>query len=109
VTNLFFVKALQHWPNVLAVGRKEAAGGHWGAAAPGGGAASLLNPSTAVRALKRRQQGALQLMAEHTQVRAWWGAEGAVGCGCGGRCGTCRRPELQQRSGACAGAGRGQG
>lgn len=69
VTNLFFVKALQQWPNILAVGHKEAAGGHWGTASGGvAGAASLLSPSGAVKALKRRQQGALTLVSEHTQA-----------------------------------------
>ncbi len=71
VTNLFFIKALQQWPNILAVGHKEAAGGHWGTAAGGGivaGAASLLSPAGAVKALKRRQQGALTLVSEHTQA-----------------------------------------
>eukprot|EP00195_Chlamydomonas_chlamydogama_P012460 CAMPEP_0202914128 /NCGR_PEP_ID=MMETSP1392-20130828/62304_1 /ASSEMBLY_ACC=CAM_ASM_000868 /TAXON_ID=225041 /ORGANISM="Chlamydomonas chlamydogama, Strain SAG 11-48b" /LENGTH=649 /DNA_ID=CAMNT_0049605655 /DNA_START=669 /DNA_END=2618 /DNA_ORIENTATION=+ len=64
VTNLFFVKALSGWPNVLSVGRKE------GAPAPSsavGTAAAVFNPSNAVKALRQRSQGPQSLMTSHSE------------------------------------------
>jgi hypothetical protein len=80
VTNLYVLKSAPTWPNVLSVGVKESAvrdmpggagsGSRGGSAAAsaggaGGGGGGLLG--SAVRALRRRQQGASQLLGQHTQ------------------------------------------
>ncbi|KAI8467504.1 MAG: hypothetical protein J3K34DRAFT_481120 [Monoraphidium minutum] len=60
VTNTHFLTSLPDFPNVLSVGDKE------GAPRPPGGAA-LLYPPNALRALRRRQQGAAALVGAHSQ------------------------------------------
>ncbi|GAX81871.1 hypothetical protein CEUSTIGMA_g9299.t1 [Chlamydomonas eustigma] len=68
VTNLYFLKALSHWPNVISVGRKEQStwiGATAGAAAAA--AAAVLNPGAAVRALRQRARGAQSLMVSHSE------------------------------------------
>lgn len=60
VTNTHFITTLPSFPNVLSVGEKEGA-----PRAPTG--TSLLYPPNALRALRRRQQGASALASTHSQ------------------------------------------
>eukprot|EP00798_Chlamydomonas_sp_ICE-L_P022159 gene22159-29224_t len=74
VTNLFFVKALSQWPNILSVGRKEQAGNSW--EVPGTIAATavaMLFPGNAVKALRQRSQGAQSLLSGGHSETLWSG------------------------------------
>ncbi|KAG1666410.1 hypothetical protein FOA52_006519 [Chlamydomonas sp. UWO 241] len=66
VTNLYFLKALSHWPSVMSVGHPEAS--TWTPSTPSVSAVSaVLNPGAAVRALRQRARGAQSLMYGHTE------------------------------------------
>ncbi|KAJ9515796.1 hypothetical protein QJQ45_008693, partial [Haematococcus lacustris] len=79
VTNLYFVRALAHWPSVLSVGVRDA-GGPWSGAsarssASGGvglAASSALTAAVgvggAVKALRQRAQGAQSLLSDHSEA-----------------------------------------
>lgn len=66
VTNLYFLKALPKWPNILSVGKKEQAGtwsgGSGGSQPP---SRSTSRTSLAVRSFLSRLQGPSRLMTEH--------------------------------------------
>ncbi|KAG2489782.1 hypothetical protein HYH03_011732 [Edaphochlamys debaryana] len=66
VTNLYFIRALPHWPNVLSVGKREGAA----ASVPPAGslAASVFNANAAVQAIRQRARGAAVLLSEHTEA-----------------------------------------
>ncbi|GFR44311.1 hypothetical protein Agub_g5434, partial [Astrephomene gubernaculifera] len=94
VTNLYFLRALPHWPNILSIGKREAAAGAGGcgggpggasqssfsgsssaASAAGGSlaaAANMFRANAAVQALRQRTQGAAVLLSGHTE--ALWAA-----------------------------------
>ncbi|GIL89700.1 hypothetical protein Vretimale_16639 [Volvox reticuliferus] len=66
VTNLYFIRALPHWPNVLSIGKRE---GAVAAVQPSGSlAASISRANAAVQALRQRTQGASVLMSGHTEA-----------------------------------------
>ncbi|KAG2431226.1 hypothetical protein HXX76_009754 [Chlamydomonas incerta] len=92
VTNLYFVRALPHWPNVLSIGKREGAAGAAGAgAAPAGAlAASVFNANAAVQALRQRTQGASVLLSGHTE--ALWSAYKPLCRADGGLLGRLLRP-----------------
>ncbi|EFJ46522.1 hypothetical protein VOLCADRAFT_118103 [Volvox carteri f. nagariensis] len=66
VTNLYFIRALPHWPNVLSIGKRE--GAVAAVQPPGSLAASLSRANAAVQALRQRTQGASILMSGHTEA-----------------------------------------
>ncbi|PNW73482.1 hypothetical protein CHLRE_14g633500v5 [Chlamydomonas reinhardtii] len=95
VTNLYFVRALPHWPNVLSIGKREGAAGAGGAAgaAPAGAgalAASVFSANAAVQALRQRTQGAAVLLSGHTE--ALWSAYKPLCRADGGLLGRLLRP-----------------
>ncbi|KXZ45966.1 hypothetical protein GPECTOR_49g550 [Gonium pectorale] len=69
VTNLYFVRALPHWPNVLSVGKREGAPAAM-QPAPGSlaAAANMFSANAAVQALRQRTQGASVLLSGHTEA-----------------------------------------
>ncbi|KAK9864873.1 hypothetical protein WJX84_003125 [Apatococcus fuscideae] len=67
ITNVFFIKALSSWPNVLSVGQQASTGSGLLDAGRPPSASRLhrLNPNNALKAVRRRAAGAQILISEH--------------------------------------------
>ncbi|KAK9853379.1 hypothetical protein WJX84_012047 [Apatococcus fuscideae] len=67
ITNVFFIKALSSWPNILSVGHQATAGNGLLEAGRPASASRLqrLNPGNALKAVRRRAAGAQILISEH--------------------------------------------
>ncbi|KAF5830086.1 hypothetical protein DUNSADRAFT_15047 [Dunaliella salina] len=69
VTNLFFVKALTHWPSILAINGRNSSN-IWAASGKdrAGGPANSSSISNAVKAIRARSQGSQALLSGHMEA-----------------------------------------